>query len=143
MDLESLQPDWVIWLASVSLIIVLVILIAHLFKRTSRGKLNVVLAHLKQAGKDHRKSQRALAKAEKKLRRLMARAARVKPRVLQEAKETVEDARAMTGILNDKVMVAENNVRRVILDEFPPVRHQRMRDKYLPQDEKDTRPTSF
>lgn len=73
----------------------------------------------------------------------MGRAARVKPRVLQEAKEAVEDARAMTGILNDKLMVAENNVRRVILDEFPPVRHERMRDKYLPQDEKDTRPTSF
>ena len=76
MDLESLQPDWVIWLASVSLIIVLVILVKHLLKRTSRGKLNVVLAHLRQAGKDHRKSLRALAKAEKKLRRLMARAAR-------------------------------------------------------------------
>ena len=142
MDIEALKSDWAIWLALVSLIVALVMLIPHLLKRTSRSKLNVVLASLKQVRKDHRKSLRALGKAEKRVRKLMARAERVKPRVMQEAKDAAEDGTALTRILKDKVMVAENHVRRVIHEEFPPARHDRMREKYLAQDEQDKRPIS-
>jgi hypothetical protein len=62
---------------------------------------------------------------------------------LQEAKDAVDDANALQKILNDKVMVTENHVRRVIHDEFPPTEHDRLRRKYLPQDIKDERPFSF
>lgn len=143
MDIEALKSDWAIWLAIVSLIVALVMLIPHLLKRTSRSKLKVVLASLKQVRKDHRKSLRALEKAEKRVRKLMARAERVKPRVMQEAKEAAEDGTALTRILKDKVMVAENHVRRVIHEEFPPVMQEQLRNKYLAQDEKDKRPVSF
>lgn len=98
---------------------------------------------MKKARKDLRKNARATAKAEKKLRGLLKRAERVIPRVLQEAKERVEDAQALQKILRDKVMVTENHVRRVIYDEFPPAAHERLRRKYLPQDIEDKRPFSF
>lgn len=98
---------------------------------------------MQDAQKALRKCTRTTGNAENKLRKLSASAERVKPRVLQEAKEAVEDGQALTRILSDKVMVAENNVRRVIHDEFPPAKHDRMREKYLPQDIKEKRPLSF
>jgi hypothetical protein len=36
----------------------------------------------------------------------------------------------MLGHANDKVLVAENHVRRILLDEFPPAVHQQLLKKY-------------
>jgi len=143
MNLESLQSDWAIWLALAILLIAAAMITPRLLKMTSRSKLSRVFADVKAARKELRKSVRAAKKAGKKLEKLLARADRVKPRVLQEAKESVEDGRALAKILNDKVIVAETHVRRIIYDEFPPEKHERMRAKYLPQDVIDNRPFSF
>ena len=143
MNLESLQSDWAIWLALAMLLIAAAMITPRLLKMTSRSKLSRVFADVKAARKELRKSVRAAKKAGKKLEKLLARADRVKPRVLQEAKESVEDGRALAKILNDKVIVAETHVRRIIYDEFPPEKHERMRAKYLPQDVIDNRPFSF
>jgi len=143
MNLESLQSDWAIWLALAMLLIAAAMITPRLLKMTSRSKLSRVFADVKAARKELRKSVRAAKKAEKKFEKLLARADRVKPRVLQEAKESVEDGRALAKILNDKVIVAETHVRRIIYDEFPPEKHERMRAKYLPQDVIDNRPFSF
>jgi len=143
MNLESLQSDWAIWLALAMLLIAAAMITPRLLKMTSRSKLSRVFADVKAARKELRKSVRAAKKAGKKFEKLLARADRVKPRVLQEAKESVEDGRALAKILNDKVIVAETHVRRIIYDEFPPEKHERMRAKYLPQDVIDNRPFSF
>ena len=143
LDMESLQSNWAIWLALAALLMALLAIIPGLLKRTSRSKLNRVFADVKEARKELGKSSRALKKVEKKYRKLLARSDRVKPRKLQEAKEAVEDGRALGKILNDKVIVAETHVRRVIHDEFPPEKHNQMREKYLPQDVIDERPFSF
>jgi hypothetical protein len=143
MNLELLQSDWAMWLALAAIFIALAVLAPKLLKMTSRSKLNRVLANMKGARKELRKSVRTTRKAEKKVRKLQAGAERVKPRILQEAKEALEDAQALEKILNDKVMVAENHVRRVIHDEFPPAEHERMREKHLAQDVKDERPFTF
>ena len=134
MNIESLQSDWAVWLALAAVIIAIAVLIPKLLKRTSRSKLKRVVADMNKARKELRKSNRTTRKAEKKARTLQARAERVKPRILQDAKEAFEDSQALEKILDDKVMVAENHVRRVIHDEFPPTEHERMREKYLPQD---------
>lgn len=143
MDIESLKSDWAMWLALASLIVAIVMLTPQLIKRTSRSKLHVVLADLKQVRKERRNSIRTLEKAEKRVRKLTARADRVKPRVLQAAQEAVEDAQALAKIISDKIMIAENQVGLVIHEEFPPARQERMREKYLSQDGKDKRPISF
>ena len=143
MNLELLQSDWAVWLALGAIFIALAVLVPKLLKMTSRSKLKRVLADLKAARKELRESVRTTRKAEKKVQKLVARAEKVKPRILQEAKEALEDAQALEKILQDKVMVAENHVRRVIHDEFPPAEHERMREKHLPQDVKDERPFTF
>jgi exonuclease VII small subunit len=143
MNMESLQSDWAIWLALVAAVIAVVMIIPILVKQTSGSKLKRVLVDMKEAHKALRKCTRTTANAENKLQKLSSNAGRVKPRVLQEAKEAVEDGQALTKILSDKLMVAENHVRRVIHDEFPPAKHDRMRARYLPQDVIDKRPLSF
>jgi hypothetical protein len=141
--MESLQSNWAIWLALVLLLMVALMITPELMRSTSRSKLSRVFAGVKEARKELRKSTRAAQKVEKKYRKLLARSERVKPRKLQEAKEAVEDGRALVKILNDKVIVAETHVRRIIYDEFPPEKHEQLREKYLPQDIIDERPFSF
>jgi exonuclease VII small subunit len=143
MNPESLQSDWAMWLALGAIVIAVLVLIPKLLKMTSRSKLKLVVGDVKAARKEFRKVMRKAQKAEKRVEKLLARANRVKPRVLQEAKEAFEDAKALANILHDKVMVAENHVRRVIHDEYPPADHERMRAKHLPQDVTDKRPFSF
>lgn len=143
MNIESLQSDWAIWLALASLVVAIVLIIPIVLKRTSRSKLNRVLSDLKETQKELRKTGRVSDKAEKKLQKMLANIERVKPRELQEAKDSVDDSKALTRILSDKLMVAQNHVRRVIHDEFPPAKHDQMRAKYLPQDVKEDRPFQF
>jgi hypothetical protein len=61
---------------------------------------------------------------------------------LQEASEAVEDARALAKIAHDQLLVAENLLRNVIIEEFPPRRHESMRRRYLRSDEERGRPFS-
>ena len=86
---------------------------------------------------------KAVEKAEYVAKRLHDNADRAKPRHLQEAKEALQDARTLAKIANDKILIAENHVRRVIVEEFPPVRHEAMRQKYLPDAARDKRPFTF
>jgi hypothetical protein len=143
VNLESLQSNWAVWLALAAVLIAVAAITPRLLERTSKAKLKRVVSDMKEARRDLRKTVRATRRAEKKVQKLQQRAKRVKPRVLQEAKDAVDDANALQKILNDKVMVTENHVRRVIHDEFPPTEHDRLRRKYLPQDIKDERPFSF
>jgi hypothetical protein len=61
----------------------------------------------------------------------------------QTPREAVQDAEALLKIADDQVLIAENHVRKIIVEEFPPQRHDRMRSKYLPGDRRDARPFSF
>ena len=62
---------------------------------------------------------------------------------MSEAKEALQDALALEKIADDKAQVTANQVRRVIFEEFPPTRHEKLRRKYLPEDVRDNRPFSF
>ena len=67
----------------------------------------------------------------------------MKPIRLQEATEAVQDAETLLKIADDQVLIAGNHVRKLIVEEFPPKRHDRMRSKYLPGEQKDDKPFSF
>jgi hypothetical protein len=67
----------------------------------------------------------------------------VKPVRLQEARDAVQDAGALLKIAEDQVLIAENHVRKIIVEEFPPNRHERMRSRYLPGEREDGKPFTF
>jgi hypothetical protein len=67
----------------------------------------------------------------------------VKPSRLQAAREAVLDAEALLKIAHDQVLIAENRVRKIIVEEFPPKHHGRMRSRYLPGEREDGKPFTF
>lgn len=143
MDLEALRSNWALVVAAGLGFIVVVIVIVHLLGQTAGGKLRATLQDLKRARREEAKAMRSMQKAERLARRLHENAESIKPRHLQEAKEALQDARALAKIANDRVLVAQNHVHRVIHEEYPPKKQQRLRQKYLPPEIRDTKPFSF
>ena len=143
MDWDILKSNWALAIAALLGIIILLITLARLFRRSAAGQLRKTVAALARARQDEAKTLKSVDKAERIARRLHENADRAKPRHLQEAKEALGDARALAKIANDKVLVAENHVRRVIHEEYPPRRQEALRHKHLPSQERDKRPFSF
>lgn len=143
MDIELLLKNWGLAVAVVLLLGVAMFVIAALVRRAPWGQLRQALVECKARRNEHKVALSAASKAEKRLAGLLPRADTVKPRRLQEAKDRLEDARALAKIADDQLMIARNHVRRVILEEYPPRKHEQLRRKYLPDDQPDGKPFSF
>lgn len=113
--------------------------IAH----SASGQLRQAVSDKLEQERIARKASAVTAKAEARLDGMLKKSDRVKPSALQECKEALQDARALQKIAEDKLLVAENHVRRVIHEEFPPLRQEKLRARYLPPMERDRRPFSF
>lgn len=143
MDLNMLKSNWALAVAAILGFIIVMIAVAQMIRRSSWGQLRQTLKTLAKARQDEAKVLKSAEKAERIARRLDEIADRAKPRHLQEAKDTLQDARALVKIANDKILVAENHVRRVIHEEYPPLRQEALRQKYLPDPARDKKPFSF
>ena len=143
MNWQTVNQNWALYAAAVPALIVFFAVALALWRRSSRGKLRGKLtAHLRDVKKLEaaRKSQ---SNAESRVRRLEKQSGKVKPRILQEAKDAVADANALVKIADDRQQVSANLLRKVIFEEFPPERHEKLRARYLPGDVADGRPFSF
>lgn len=132
MDTETLTSHWALIAAAVPALMALTLVLRIIVKRTASGQLRAVL-------KKHREAQKALDVARKlsgktaaRAEKLAAKSRNVPPRTLQEARDTADDARSLEKIAHDRVLVTANHVRRVIVEEFPPLKHEELRSKYLP-----------
>jgi hypothetical protein len=143
MDSLLSSDHWALMAAAaVGGVAVLFILLAG-YRRSARGQLRTMLREHRRATGEYRRALRNAGRAESRVAKLQARAAKIKPRLLEEAKGALTDARALAKIAGDRQQVTANRVRQVIVEEFPPSRHERLRRRYLPQDGKDDRPFSF
>ena len=115
---------------AILLAVALTVLLPNLMPN-SRGRLNRQRRELRHRHYQTRQAQEVLERASRKLARLSARANDVKPVQLQLAKDRVEDLTTMLGHARDKVLVAENHVRRILLDEYPPAKQQQMLDRFV------------
>ena len=143
MDWDIIKNNWALIVAAIIGSIIIVIIFIQLIKRSAGGQLRQTLKTLANARQDEGKAGKSLEKAERIVRRLHDNADGAKPRHLQEANDALQDARALAKIANDKILIAENHVRRVILEEFPPINHDAMREKYLPNAARDQKPFTF
>jgi len=143
MDLETLERNWAIAVAVVLFAIVGIIVIASVWRRSRAGRLRRTVKDLGEARRELARAGRAVETAEKRLGKLEARSQAVRPRTLTEAREAVEDGRALRKIAEDRVLVAANHVRKVIFEEYPPARQAALRARYLPDDRPDGKPFSF
>ena len=143
MNAEELKTHWALLLASFTGVVLLLFVVAHFIHKSARRQLRRKQKALQQERGRLRKAQAVVNKAERQRLRLMRYADSVKPRLLQESAEALEDARALAKIATDRVLVAENHLRRVILEEFPPARHERLRSRYLPDGPAKKKPFTF
>jgi hypothetical protein len=143
VNAEDLQAHWALILACATGIVLLLLAAWHVFRNSARGQLRRMRRSLERERATLCKATAVVRKAERQKSRLSQHAERVKPRLLNEASEALEDARALAKIAGDRVLVAENHLRRVILEEFPPAQHERLRSLYLPDGAADKRPFTF
>lgn len=143
MDAELLRSHWALAAAGAVLALVAIVLLVHKASRSAPAQLR---GARRRAARLHRRllrAERDVVSAEARLHRLQARAQSVKPRLVVEARGALEDAQALARIARDQAEIAENHVRRIITEEFPPAHQQRLRDRYLPGTPPDKRPFSF
>ena len=143
MTLEFLQRHWA--LAAASILVAAIVLFAawRAWLDSPRGRLHLAQRRLRKKELEARRQQKRLARLSAQLDSLRRKADTVKPIRLQETAEAVQDAEALLKIADDQVLIAGNHVRKIIVEEFPPKRHDRMRSKYLPGEQKDDRPIRF
>lgn len=134
MDAELLQQHWGPFVAAALLIIVTILVGVNLWRRSRAGQLRLRLRGLRKWLRERDSALRRVRRAERRFEYLSARHANVRPRRLQEAEDELKDARALLQIAQDQVLVAANHVRRVIVEEYPPTRHERLRRRYLPDE---------
>jgi hypothetical protein len=133
MTAALLQQHWALAGASVVGGAALLFAAWRAWLDSSRGRLAAAKRRLRGACLEARRRQKALRQLSATLAGLEKKAASVKPRRLEEAAGALQDAEALLKIAGDKVLVAENHVRRIIVEEFPPKHHERMRSRYLSQ----------
>ena len=143
MTLQYLQQHWALLAAGGLGTAVMLFVLWRAWLDSARGRLAVARRNLRAALATARKRQKKAQNLATALDRLEARSESVQPIRLQEAAEAVQDAEALLKIATDQVLIAENHVRKIIVEEFPPKRHERMRNRYLPVERADGRPFSF
>ncbi|MDH4046635.1 MAG: hypothetical protein OEW68_03470 [Gammaproteobacteria bacterium] len=143
MDTDFLIRNWGLLAASVLLLAVVLNVIFQRLWQSPFGQLRRALTDLQERSLAAAKSGKFAEKAESRLDRMLQESAKIRPSELQEAKGVLQDARALQKIANDKLMIAENHVRRIIHEEFPPYKQDRLRERYLRQSAADRRPFSF
>ena len=143
MSTELLRDNWALAAAAAVVLVILLLVLLRAVSGSGTAQLRKVRKHLSvQRGRLH-KAEAALAQASRRVQVLKARAEKVKPRVLQEAIGKTADAEALARIARDTVLIAEQRMRQIIHEEFPPAKQARLRDKYLPESPPDKRPFSF
>jgi hypothetical protein len=138
MSIEFVTRHWALLSASILGWAVAMFVAWRMWQDSARGQLGTALRRLRA-----RRQQRTTARLAVNLSRLAERADSVKPRQVQETTEALQDAEALLKIANDQVLIAANHVRRIIVEEFPPKRHEKMRGKYLHEADDSGRPFSF
>ena len=129
--MQLLTQNWALVAASVMGLAMLLFVLYRLYEASPRGRLNAHVAVLRKHKNEVTQAETRLAKASEKLSALRSKADVTKPRLLSEAEEAIQDARSLQKIAGDQVLRAKKLVREVILEEFPPKRHDGLRNKYL------------
>jgi hypothetical protein len=131
MTMQLLTQNWALVAASVMGLAILLFVLYRLHEASPRGRLSAHVAVLRKHKNEVTQAETRLAKASEKLSTLRSKAEVTKPRLLSEAEEAIQDARSLQKIAGDQVLRAKKLVREVILEEFPPKRHDGLRTKYL------------
>lgn len=138
-----IREHWALLGAGVVLLALIAVLLVAAYRGSRRGRMARIV-------RQHKKERRALAGAvtahrrvQGRVERLEKKAKRVAPRTLDEARGALTDARRLVDIRAGALQVAENHLRMIIVEEFPPGRHDALRRRYGVSEHPDNRPFTF
>ena len=143
MTVDFVTRNWSLVIGSVLLTAIALFVLFRLYTDSARGQLGAQVRALRMRYQDVDKARHMLTRAESRLQKLEGDAASVKPRHVEEAREAVADARALLKIAGDQVLIAENHVRKTIVEEFPPNRQEALRGRFLRSEEEQGKPFTF
>lgn len=143
MTVDHLQQYWALLAASVLGLAIALFIVFRSFEDSARGKLTRLLRSYDSKVLAANKARKTAERSANKLRRLQAKKGSAIPRELQEASDALGDAEALLKIAADQVLIAANLVRKTIVEEFPINQHEKMRHKYLQDEEPSDKPFTF
>lgn len=131
MTIDYLQQNWALVIASVLGLGIALFVLFRVSQDSRRGRLGSALTYMRDRERAAQAAEKAIGKANARIERLQAKAASVAPKQLEEARDTLVEARELAKLIDDQLLIARNNVRLLITEEYPPKRHAAMRSKYL------------
>jgi len=134
VTVDLIIRNWALVVAGILGSGILLFVLVRLYRESDRGQLGNRVRALQACHKEVARAQKGLDKASERLDELRRKASTVKPRHVEEAGEAIEDARMLLNNANDQVLIAEKDVRQLILDEYPPNQQDALRRKYLNAD---------
>jgi len=141
--MESIRAYWGAIGAGILLVPVGLFVAYRAWQASAPGQLARARRELALCAARTRRCETSVRRARDRADRLHRNRDSVKPRDLYEAEEALTDARALLRVAEDQVLVAKNQLRQVIYEEYPPARQDKLRRRYLPDDASDDRPFSF
>jgi len=141
--IERVVENWALIAASV-LITALVLQAAFVMgSRSPSAQLRRASSNLQEKRKIAARAKRKADRARNTCMRLERKAQAVRPIKLEEARATLSDCEALLKIAHDQVLVAENQVRRVIVEQFPPAKQAGLRRRYNVGESPGDKPFTF
>ena len=131
MTIDDLQQYWALLIASVLGLGIVLFVLLRASQDSRRGRLGSALTYLRDRERAAQVAAKAVAKATTKMERLRAKADSVAPKQAEEARDALVETQELEKLIDDQLLIAKNNVRMLIFEEFPPKRHEAMRSKYL------------
>ena len=131
MTIDDLQQNWALLIASVLGLGIVLFVLFRTSQESRRGRLGSALTYLRDRERAAQKAAKALDKAGSRIERLRARSESVPPKQADAARDALTEAQELQKLIDDQLLIARNNVRMLITEEYPPKQHEAMRRKYL------------
>ena len=131
MSIDYLQHNWALLIASVLGLGIVLFVLFRASQDSRRGRLGSALTYMRDRERAAQAAAKAVEKATTKIERLRARAESVPPKQADAVRDALKEAQELQKLIDDQLLIARNNVRLLITEEFPPKRHEAMRSKYL------------
>ncbi|MEO1248132.1 MAG: hypothetical protein AAFX56_20845 [Pseudomonadota bacterium] len=137
------MQHWALFAAATAAAVAVTAIAILLWRQSRSGRLRRALKLRRQRLRALAKAAKCARRAKHVLSRLQAKSATIAPNRLVEAEGRYQDCRRLAEIAADQLLVAENRLRKIIVEEFPPGRHEALRQRYRLLDAPAKKPFSF
>lgn len=129
--LQVFPQYWALIIASFLGLAIAMFVAFRLIQDSRRGQLASALHELREREQALQSASKTVSKSLLKCEKLAAKGDKVPPNKMLAAKDALAEARETEALLKDQVLVLRNNARTIILQDYPPNRHEAMCRKYL------------